>query len=148
MCYAQIDESPGEPSIWNVNGDQYITFACLDVNKAREALGIWCSPHSKNNTQFNKLKMKSQVWADCIWIGHLWLDNKWEAKNMTIIKSLKNLVMATMLHPPPRSNSIPASTLPHAWPLWGWLPHHLPQPLVWFQVLWSLTFRFTLGFVS
>jgi hypothetical protein len=95
--YATIEECPGELSIRDVDGDNRVTIARLDIHESREALGVWNSPDGKNTTEFLKLKQKSKQWAENIRIGHLRRDDAWEAMNTTILRSLDYPLMATTL---------------------------------------------------
>jgi hypothetical protein len=36
----------------------------IETTQAKETLGVWIAPDGNNNTQFQKMKAKSQEWAD------------------------------------------------------------------------------------
>jgi hypothetical protein len=56
----------------------------IETNHAEETLGVWIAPDGNNNTQFQKMKAKSQEWADNMRTGVIRKDETWLALQSTI----------------------------------------------------------------
>jgi hypothetical protein len=95
--YEIIYNTPGELTIWNVSGLDRVTLNRLEVSKACKTLGVFIAMDGNQRTQTAELLLKTQQWADGVWVGRLSHAKAWFSLTLCMMKTLEYPLMATSL---------------------------------------------------
>jgi hypothetical protein len=95
--YATIDESPGEITIRDITGDGRVELERLEVDEARETLGVFIAMDGNQTAQTEALMTKANAWADKVRTGHFSQAEAWFSLQYCVMKSLEYPLMATSL---------------------------------------------------
>jgi hypothetical protein len=95
--YARQDECPGGLSIRDIDGSTRVELERLDVQEARETLGVFISMDGNQKAQTQELWEKATHWADKVRTGTFSHAEAWFSLQYCIMKSLEYPLMATSL---------------------------------------------------
>jgi hypothetical protein len=86
--YASIADIPGDIIVRDADGQRKI-LPRLEPSEAIETLGIFISMDGNQRAEVEKLRGKTEEFADCIRTGFVTRDEAWTALNSTIMKTLE-----------------------------------------------------------
>ena len=92
--YRKAAEVPGNLHLHNHDGTTD-TITRLEVDEARECLGLQVRHDGIQDDEKNYLIQKAKKWADAVRTGHLRKKDAWYCLNSSIMKSLEYPLMAT-----------------------------------------------------
>jgi hypothetical protein len=95
--YASIDETPGNITIRDTSGAERVELERLEVDEARETLGVFIAMDGNQEDQTQSLWEKANKWADQVRTGRFSHAEAWFSLQYCIMKSLEYPLMATSL---------------------------------------------------
>ncbi len=95
--YANIDETPGNITIRDTSGIERVPLERLEVDEARETLGVFIAMDGNQQDQTQALWEKASKWADQVRTGRFSHAEAWFSLQYCVMKSLEYPLMATSL---------------------------------------------------
>jgi hypothetical protein len=95
--YSSIEDTPAHLSIRDVSGHNRVELDRLEVNEARETLGVFIAMDGSQEEQMEALLAKVLRWADRIRSGRLTHHEAWFSLILCMMKTLEYPLMATSL---------------------------------------------------
>jgi hypothetical protein len=93
--YASMDETPGNITIQDTTGNGRVTLKRLEVQEARESLGVFIATNGNQNAQTRALQGKAVIWADRVCMGRFTHAKAWYSLQFCVMKALEYPLMAT-----------------------------------------------------
>jgi hypothetical protein len=95
--YARIEETPGNITIRDTHGNGRVELERLEVDDARETLGVFIAMDGNQKAQTQALYEKATKWADQVRTGQFSHAEAWFSLQFCVMKSLEYPLMATSL---------------------------------------------------
>jgi hypothetical protein len=95
--YARLEECPGSLTIREPTGTSRVDLDRLDVNEAKETLGVFIAMDGNHKAQTQALIDKATLWADRVRTGSFSHAEAWYSLQFCLMKSLEYPLMATSL---------------------------------------------------
>ena len=95
--YASIAETPGNITIRNIPGTARVELERLEVQEARETLGVFIAMDGNQTAQTQALWEKATIWADKVRTGKFSQAEAWFSLQYCVMKSLEYPLTATSL---------------------------------------------------
>jgi hypothetical protein len=95
--YASIAETPGNITIRDIPGTGRVELERLEVQEARETLGVFIAMDGNQKAQTQALWEKAVTWADKVRTGRFTHAEAWFSLQFCVMKSLEYPLMATSL---------------------------------------------------
>lgn len=95
--YASIAETPGDITIRDIQGTGRVELERLEVNAARETLGVFIAMNGNQLAQTTALWEKAVIWAEKVRSGKFSHADAWFSLQFCMMKSLEYPLMATSL---------------------------------------------------
>ena len=92
----RYSNASANPGVLHLQDGQFINKR-LEVNQAREALGIQIRPDGKMKDEVKYLRAKAVQWADALRTKKLKPSEAWYCLNATIMKTIEYPLMATTM---------------------------------------------------
>jgi hypothetical protein len=95
--YANVAETPGSITIRDIPGHGREALERLEVDEARETLGVFIAMDGNQQAQTKELWRKANTWADQVRAGRFTHAEAWFSLQFCVMKSLEYPLMATSL---------------------------------------------------